>query len=77
MADTASRDVLKTGFKEGVKQYIEYDIQNRMEYVYEAPADAIDGAPAIVTRYAYAGMSNRVVYMKEYLTAWDTAWETF
>jgi len=74
MADTGH---LLTQAHELVKQYTVYDVNNRPEYVYTAHADLEDGAPCSVVRYAYDGLTSRVVYMKEYTATWDVAWETF
>ena len=68
---------LKTQANELVKQHIEYDASNRVEYVYTVRADAEDGIPCSVVRYSYDGLSSRVLYFKEYTDTWDIAWETF
>jgi hypothetical protein len=67
------RDHLKSHIKEGMKMYITYDISARMEYVYEAPTDAVDGAPCLVTQYAYVGATTRVEKMKESQGTWVSA----
>jgi len=78
MADQAAgMGHLKSQLHELVKQHIEYDAQSRPEYVYTVRADAADGAPCSVVRYAYEGISSRILYMKEYLGTWNSAWETF
>jgi len=76
---TATNDTghLKTQAYEFVKQYIEYDGSNRTEYVYTVRADATDGTPCSVVRYSYDGASTRIVYMQEYTSNWQAAWETF
>lgn len=74
MADTGH---LKTQAHELVKQHIEYDGSNRAEYVYTVHSDAEDNTPCSVTRYSYDGISSRVVFMKEYTSAWDSAWDLF
>lgn len=68
---------LKTQENEFVKQYVEYDGSGRAEYIYTVRADAEDGTPCSVTRYAYDGVSSRVIYMKEYAANWDSSWEEF
>lgn len=68
---------LTTQAHEFVKQHIEYDGNNRPEYVYTVRADAEDGAPCSVVRYAYAGLTSRIVYMKELSGTWDVSWEVF
>lgn len=74
MGDTGH---LKTQAHELVKQHIEYDGSNRMEYIYTVHADAPHGTPCSVVRYSYSGLSSRVVYMKEYTGTWDSSWELF
>lgn len=68
-----SREILKTTRFNGLKQYIAYDGTNRMEYVYEAGTEAIDGAPCIRTQYVYDGASNRIIKMKETVSVWVSA----
>ncbi len=74
MGDTGH---LKTQAHELVKQHIEYDSRTRTEYVYTVHADALDGTPCSVVRYSFDGISSRVVYMKEYVSTWQAAWELF
>jgi hypothetical protein len=74
MADTGH---LKTQANELVKQHVEYDVQNRAEYVYTVRNDATHGTPCSVVRYAFDGISSRVVFMKEYTSTWDSSWDLF
>jgi hypothetical protein len=67
----------KTVDNELMKQYIVYDASDRPEYIYKAPVDAGTGDACILTRLAYAGITQRVVYKKEIAATWDTAWEAF
>jgi hypothetical protein len=71
----AKTTFLTTGKNEYIKTFIEYDALSRMEYIYEAHADARDGAPCLVTQYAYDGTSQRVVKTKEYHGTWLAAYE--
>jgi hypothetical protein len=48
-----------------------------MVEVYTVRADAKDGTPCSVVRYAYDGLSTRVLYMKEETANWDASWELF
>ena len=68
---------LITQANEIVKQHIEYDGTNRTEYVYTVRADATNGSPCSVVRYSYDGLSARVVFMKEYTSTWNSAWDVF
>jgi len=70
-------ELLKTQLNELSKMYITYDASNRPEYVYTCGVNTLDGKPCTVVRYSYDGVSTRVVYMKEYTSTWQTAWETF
>ena len=72
--NTAS-DFIKPHAQEAIKQYMTYDGNNRMEYVYVAIATAEDGDPCMVTQYVYDGLSNRVIKMKESLSTWQAAWD--
>lgn len=68
---------LITQANELVKQHIEYDGTSRTEYVYTVRADATNGSPCSVVRYSYDGLSARVVFMKEYTSTWNSAWDVF
>jgi hypothetical protein len=68
---------LKTQVNELVKQHIEYDVNNRSEYVYTAPANAQNGTPCSVVRYSFSGVTSRIVFMKEYTGTWNSAWDLF
>jgi len=70
MADT---NLLKTGKHGLIKSYITYDASSRMEYVYEAAAEAIDGQTCLRTQYVYSGVSTRVIKMKETASIWVSA----
>jgi hypothetical protein len=77
MADAieSKTDLTKSIEAELIKTHIEYDVNNRAEYIYTAPAHAVDGAPCIVTKYTYDGVSTRVVTFQEFRTVWDSAWD--
>jgi len=74
MADTGH---LKTQAAELVKQHIEYDGSSRTEYIYTVHSDAANGTPCSVVRYSYSGITARVVFMKEYTSNWNGAWDLF
>lgn len=73
--DPNSYEHLRTGEKEYIKQYITYDGSNRMQYVYEARANAAHGDPCLLTTYAYDGSSNRVQKMLESASTWDSSYD--
>lgn len=68
---------LKSQAHELVKQHVEYDGSNRVEYVYTVRADALNGTPCSVVRYAYVGATANVVFMKESTATWNVAWDLF
>lgn len=74
MADSGH---LLTQAHELVKQHIEYDGSNRVEYIYTVRADAANGTPCSVVRYSYNGLTTDVVFMKEYTSSWNSAWDIF
>ena len=64
---------ITTGAHEYIKSYIAYDGSSRMEYVYEARANAEDGDPCLVTQYTYDGVSTRITKMAESEGVWVSA----
>lgn len=69
--------LIKTALSEYVKVHQEYDINGRVEYIYEAKQEAVNGDPCVVTRYAYNGTTSDIVFFKEYDGTWNSAWEVF
>jgi hypothetical protein len=68
-------DFIKSHSKEAVKQFITYDLLDRMEYHYVATIDVADQGPCMVTQYEYDGTSGRVVKAKESIGVWLAAYE--
>lgn len=66
---------VKTHSLENIKQYLTYDGSSRMEYVYEARANAAHGDPCLKTQYAYDGVSTRIIKMKETEATWDSSYD--
>lgn len=67
---------LKTSFGQYIKTYSVYDpISFLLTEFYEAPADAADGTPCMVTYFEYDGASTRVLKQKEADAVWDSAWD--
>jgi len=75
MTEASKSAQLLSHAKELVKQYVTYDVSSRTEYVYTAPTDAADGAPAVVTQYEYDGTSTRITKRKESATVWDSTYD--
>lgn len=67
MSETNQLKTLRNGL---MKSYITYDGSSRMEYVYEAAADAEDGASCLVTRYVYSGVTTNIVKTLESVGTW-------
>lgn len=68
---------LTTQAHEFVKQHIDYDVNNRPEYVYTVRADATNNTPCSAVRYGYSGLTSRILFMKEYSATWNSAWDLF
>lgn len=69
------RSPLLTQAGELVKQYITYDGNNRMQYVYTANTDADDGDVCTRVEYTYDGSSARIEKMKETLQTWQASYD--
>ena len=69
-------ELLTTHSNELVKQYVEFDGQNRISKVYTAYTDAVDGAPCEVTEYIYTTVNSTTMKArKEGYSTWDSAWD--
>lgn len=75
MAELNKTNLIKSGEKELIKSYIVYDGSSRMEIVYEAPSEAVNGAPCLKTQYEYDGATTRITKMKESVVTWDSSWD--
>lgn len=64
---------LKTMRNSLMKSYTTYDGTGRMEYIYEAPADAVDGQKCLVTQYVYSGLTTNIVKFEETEGSWIAA----
>jgi len=73
----ADTNQLKTQLNEQLKQHVEFDVNLRPEYVYTCRTDTLNGFPCSVVRYAYVGLSSKVVFMKESVGVWDSTWDLF
>jgi hypothetical protein len=70
-----SSDHLKPQAHECIKQHFVYDDSGRMTEVYTAHIEALHGRSCMLTQYAYDGATNRVIFHKESLSTWDSAWD--
>lgn len=66
---------IETGSREYIKSYITYDSSSRMEYVYEARANALNGEPCLRTQYVYSGTTTNIVKMCETDSTWSSAYD--
>jgi hypothetical protein len=73
MSDTTGH--IKTHAKELVKQYLVYDGSDRLTDVYTAPKEAVTGTPCQLTRYAYVGVTSRILKRLETTATWDATWD--
>lgn len=74
-SDTDLDELLRTLEKEGVKIKCLYDGSNRLEFRYEAVANAVDGAPCLKTQFTYVGATTDVDQMQESIDVWDETWD--
>lgn len=68
-------DFIKTGREEYIKFYMTYDASDRLEYVYEARANAAHGDYALRTQYTYWTTTTRVKQMAETASTWNSAYD--
>ena len=77
MAEANDTVLLKSMLNGLVKTHIALDINNRAQFVYQASASAIHGAPALVTEYVYSSpTSTTIVGTKEAQGVWDSSYDT-
>ena len=60
---------------QAMKTHSTYDVRDRMTHYYEAPVDASDGEPCLLTRYQYIGDSVNMYGSIEELSSWDDTWD--
>lgn len=78
MADIGSNrasNLLKPQAHESIKQHFVYDGSGRMTEVYTAHSEAENGNGCMLTQYSYDGATNRVIFHKESLSTWNSAWD--
>lgn len=73
---TTKTEMLKSHLNELVKNYIEFDGNNRMSKVYTAKSDAANNDPCMVTEYIYTSpTSTTLKALKEGHATWNSAWD--
>ena len=76
MATPTMTEQLLTQSKELVKQYIEFDINDRPSKVYTVHTSARNGTPCTVTEYIYKSPTSTLVKArKEGHGVWDSTWD--
>lgn len=67
---------LTTQKNEFIKQYCEYDLADRLEFLYTAPASARHGDPCTLTTYEYVNpTTGRISKRRESQASWDSSWD--
>lgn len=75
MATSDRTSHLKTALHERTKNFIVYDGDGRMTENYEAHADAVTGTPCLLTRYAYDGLTSRILKRVEQVSTWNASYD--
>lgn len=70
-------ELLRSLEKQQLKQHIVHDAQNRPKFIFEAPVDAKNDDPCLVTELVYIDASESIVIKKqERVYRWKAAWDT-
>ena len=73
---TTPTELLKSLERQQLKQHIVLDAQLRNKFVFEAPVDAEDGEPCLVTEYVYLNPTEAIVIdRQERVYRWKAAWD--
>ena len=73
--DINTDDIIASLRGEMLKEYVEYDGNQRKTKRDQTISRALDGDFALETRYYYDGTSQRIIYIKEDIVSWDASWE--
>lgn len=80
MADdivSTKHEILKSLEGQQLKQHIVHDSQSRAQFIFEAPVDAKDGEPCLVTELVYIDATETVVICKqERQYRWKAIWDS-
>jgi hypothetical protein len=71
----SKEEIINTLQKEAMKEYYEYDGNNRVVRLWQAATDTPHGGACLYTQYSYVADSSNREKMKEAVVAWDSAWE--
>lgn len=75
MADPNKAALLKTLKAELMKTKYFFDGSGRNTYIVQAPAAALNGAVALVTKFTYTGAEVVATSEVEYEGQWDSSWD--
>lgn len=68
---------LTTQRDELIKSHTEFDLEDRIEFIYTAPTDAVHNTPCTVVQYIYRGANTMQIRdMKEGKARWNGQWDT-
>lgn len=72
----SNSEILKSLDRQQLKQHIVHDSQQRVQFVFEAPVDARNGDPCLVTEYVYINSTETIVISRqERQYRWKSAWD--
>jgi hypothetical protein len=75
-ADKSNTAILKSLMNTNTKTFTIFDGGGRAWKVYQAPSEAKDGTPCLLTEYIYtAPMSSIILGTKEVESVWDGSWD--
>ena len=73
---TTKTELLKIYEAELIKQFTQYDGQNRPEFIFTARVDAPHGEACLRTQYSYINSTSTLVEKREdTYSTWDSTWD--
>lgn len=77
ISDQEPDNILQSLFRETVKVKRFYDANTppRCIQQFEAPQNAINNGPCLLTTYTYVGITTNVDAMKETESQWNSSWD--
>ena len=69
-------NLLKTALNERIKTHTVFNLADLPIAIYEAPSDAVQGTPCLVTQYEYGGSSGVVIVnTQEIVGTWLSSYD--
>jgi len=69
-------ELLKSLEKQQLKQHIVHDASSRPQFIFEAPVDAVEGTPCLVTEYVYINPTETIIIdRQERVYRWKAVWD--